>query len=496
MQDTRHIRIHVVGSMSMSNSSSSDNERRSGQSSSNSAPQKATITTHHHLPYQAGDIATILPSNPSSLVDRFLSILPASIRNMADDVLQITSSNNPNPNHNTATMIMCHPWPTSCTLRGLLMHCADLQSLPEREDLYALSSYCNTTSTSQQHANNNGQDQREKLISLSETSGAALYGDYIIREKRNWVDVFYDFDSIEITVEQLLGVLPSMKPRHFSIASSPSYIMKERQQQRQRQQRQLLQSTSSDTRDDGFELELCVAVVEGTTPFGRAYAGCCSKYLASIVPSSTKSNAVVRLWIHPGSFSKLPLDPPIDAGTSSNDRRFETPVMCIGAGTGIAPLRSLILEREAQLGAADVASSSHSEEGINCITTVAGGGNLDNTLVFGCRKQSKDYYYGKEWDALTSSKRLHFIPAFSRDQKHKLYVQRALREANGGELIVQHILERNGAVYVAGGSKMARAVKDEIVEALAARLDGEEKDAKRLLNKLKRKGLFSIEAWS
>ena len=331
------------------------------------------------------------------------------------------------------------------------------------------------------------------MISLSETSGAALYGDYIIREKRNWVDVFYDFDSIVVYVEQLLGVLPSMKPRHFSIASSPSYIMKERQQRRQRK---LLQSTSSEgSSDDGFELELCVAVVEGSTPFGRAYAGCCSKYLASIVPSS-KSNAVVRLWIHPGSFSKLPLDPPINAGTSSNNKRFETPVMCIGAGTGIAPLRSLILEREAQLEAADVASSSHSEEGKNGITTVAGGGNLDNTLVFGCRKQSKDYYYGKEWDALTSSKRLHFIPAFSRDQKHNLYVQRALREANGGELIVQHILERNGAVYVAGGSKMARAVKDEIVEALAARLDGEEKDAKRLLNKLKRKGLFSIEAWS
>ena len=62
--------------------------------------------------------------------------------------------------------------------------------------------------------------------------------------------------------------------------------------------------------------------------------------------------------------------------------------------------------------------------------------------------------------------------------------------------MTRHILERNGAVYIAGGSKMARAVKDEIVEALAARLDGGEKDAKRLLNKLKRKGLFSIEACS
>ena len=43
---------------------------------------------------------------------------------------------------------------------------------------------------------------------------------------------------------------------------------------------------------------------------------------------------------------------------------------------------------------------------------------------------------------------------------------------------------------------MAMAVKDEIVVALGARLDGGERDAKRYLNKLKRMGLFSIEAWS
>lgn len=123
-------------------------------------------------------------------------------------------------------------------------------------------------------------------------------------------------------------------------------------------------------------------------------------------------------------------------------------------------------------------------------------GDEDNILVFGCRKKTMDYYYGNEWEKLTNSKCLQLIPAFSRDQTHKLYVQRALREAHGGELIARHILEQNGAVYIAGGSKMARAVKDEIVEALGARLDGGEKDAKRLLNKLKRKGLFSIEAWS
>lgn len=131
-----------------------------------------------------------------------------------------------------------------------------------------------------------------------------------------------------------------------------------------------------------------------------------------------------------------------------------------------------------------------------CNNSSRASDDVDNVLVFGCRKKTKDYYYADEWEQLTNSKRLHLIPAFSRDQKHKLYVQRALREADGGELIARHILDRRGAVYVAGGSKMARAVKDEIVEALAARLGGGERDAKRLLGKMKRVGLFSIEAWS
>ena len=126
-----------------------------------------------------------------------------------------------------------------------------------------------------------------------------------------------------------------------------------------------------------------------------------------------------------------------------------------------------------------------------------GDDDMDNILVFGCRKKTSDYYYGHEWTSLVKDERLRLIPAFSRDQDHgKLYVQRALREANGGELIAAHLLNRQGAVYIAGGSKMARAVKDEIVVALGARLHGGEKDAKKYLNKLKRMGFFSIEAWS
>ena len=62
-------------------------------------------------------------------------------------------------------------------------------------------------------------------------------------------------------------------------------------------------------------------------------------------------------------------------------------------------------------------------------------------------------------------------------------------------MIAEHLLEHNGALYIAGGPKMARAVKEEVIEALGAVLEGGEKRANQFLNKLHRVGKFSIEAW-
>jgi sulfite reductase alpha subunit-like flavoprotein len=121
----------------------------------------------------------------------------------------------------------------------------------------------------------------------------------------------------------------------------------------------------------------------------------------------------------------------------------------------------------------------------------------DNLLLFGCRRQSRDYYYRQEWDRLSGSGRLCVLTAFSQDQWHKVYVQQVLRRANDeSRLLVRHAVERGGAIYIAGGPKMARAVKDEIVEALAREFEADEKQAKQLLTKLQRLGHYSLEAWS
>jgi sulfite reductase alpha subunit-like flavoprotein len=166
-------------------------------------------------------------------------------------------------------------------------------------------------------------------------------------------------------------------------------------------------------------------------------------------------------------------------------KSFSVPVLCVGAGTGIAPLRALLLERDAvrTIASSDDNSFSALDES-------------ENILVFGCRKQACDYYYKDEWQQMSAERRVRVLTAFSQDQSHKIYVQKVLREGDGGRLIAKHILEKNGALFIAGGPKMARAVKEEVVEALGKELEGGEKQANQVLNKLQRIGKFSIEAWS
>jgi sulfite reductase alpha subunit-like flavoprotein len=455
-QDTRHIRVYM-------------------ESKVESEPTTTAAWDLASLPYQAGDVASILPSNPDDEVERFLQVLPLDIRNLADCELHIE-------NDDTVVDLFgvgCSFWPRRCTLRGWLTHCADIHALPEREDLRALSFYC-----SQEHPH--GKSQLDKLVSLSETTDAALYADYILREKRGWVDVLYDFDSLQapgslLTMKALLSLLAPLRPRDFSIASSPSHDY-------------LSETSGSTATCGGFGIEICAAVVQGVSPLGRSNHGLCSYYLSqrTAVDSTRSRQSSIRLWIRPGSFSGLPLE--VEGSGETGNPKLQTPVLFVAAGTGIAPIRGLILEREA------VRILKSSVGGLDDLRSPANDnvGELDhdNVLLFGCRKEEADFYYEKEWKDMEQSGRLGLLTAFSRDQWHKIYVQQKLRKADEDHaFLARHVIEKNGAIYIAGGPKMARAVKEEIIESLGRTLDGGENQAVKLLGKLQRLGRYSVEAW-
>jgi len=251
-------------------------------------------------------------------------------------------------------------------------------------------------------------------------------------------------------------LLPPIRYREFSIASSPS-----KEQHRRNGNSQMI------------ALELCVAVVKGKTRLGRSFHGLCSHYLSQL----SEGESDVRLWIRPGSFHGLPLNP-------ATDTTMSEPVLYVGAGTGVAPLRSLIAERDTVLYGQEKSSTTDEDE-------------RDDILVFGCRKKEADFYYEAEWAALEASGRLKLLTAFSRDQWHKVYVQQVIEKADKeSKLLSRHILERSGSVYIAGGPKMARAVKDYIVESLSTELGGDDKKAQRVLTTMHLTGRFSVEAWS
>jgi sulfite reductase alpha subunit-like flavoprotein len=184
-----------------------------------------------------------------------------------------------------------------------------------------------------------------------------------------------------------------------------------------------------------------------------------------------------------------------DASGSIGLLSFESPVLYVSAGTGIAPIRALIHERQAVRGL-----SGQGRDGDDSAITPSNEGTCvfdrDDVLVFGCCKEKADFYYRAEWEALGSMGRLGLLTAFSRDQRHKIYVQQVLRSADAGGNLIRHVLEKNGAVYIAGGPNMARAVKEEIVEAFTRTLGGNEKQSQQLLARMQRQGRFSVEAWA
>jgi sulfite reductase alpha subunit-like flavoprotein len=472
-QNTRHICLEIAAPTKQQGVES---ERQSSSSSSpllpSSVRRELSSWSLESLPYRAGDVASILPSNASQEVQAFLNVLPVALREIADCDLIVQFDPSCSDDANRFAGVGYDHWPTKCTLRGWLMHCADIHALPEREDLRALALYCSNDSP-------HGRDQREKLVSLSETKSSALYVDYILREKRSWVDVLHDFNSLRdngslLTIESLLGLLSPIRPRDFSIASSPTKDWVARQT-----------ATSSAKRGE-FGVELCVAVVEGSTRLGRSFHGLCSYYLGQLPVSSEDKKSVVRLWIRAGSFHALPLDCTIDPHTGNG--RLQDPILCIGAGTGVAPLRALIQEREAVLGLNAALSSSYQmEEDLE----------FDNALVFGCRMKDVDFYYEEEFRVLANHARMTLLVAFSREQSHKIYVQQVIGSADfGSKKLACHILQKNGAIYVAGGPNMARAVKETIVELLGIEMNGDKKEAQQLLSKLQRRGRYSVEAWN
>jgi sulfite reductase (NADPH) flavoprotein alpha-component len=224
-----------------------------------------------------------------------------------------------------------------------------------------------------------------------------------------------------LTAEQLTALLRPLPPRYYSIASSRKAV--------------------------GDEAHLLVAALRYAS-HGRARTG-----VASVdITQRHRSGDRLKVFLRPNPHFRLPAD----AGR---------PVVMIGPGTGLAPFRGFLQEREAE-GAAG-----------------------RNWLVFGHRNYTHDFLYQLELQDWVKSGLLSRLDvAFSRDQPEKRYVQDALWDVRHD---LYAWLQEGAALYVCGDANaMAKDVHATLLRVIADQGRLDEAGAKAALDAIRRDGRY------
>ena len=162
----------------------------------------------------------------------------------------------------------------------------------------------------------------------------------------------------------------------------------------------------------------------GFVSHGRARKGVSTSFLSERIEEGTR----VPAFIHSAKHFRLPDDP-------------AAPIIMIGVGTGLAPYRGYLQERE------------------------AAGATGRNWLFFGEQRRAANFYHEKEMAEYSASGLLtRFDTAFSRDQASKVYVQHRIREC-GRE--VWSWLNDGAYLYVCGDAERMAPDVDAAIHAVA-----------------------------
>ncbi len=221
----------------------------------------------------------------------------------------------------------------------------------------------------------------------------------------------------KLTAEQLVGLLRRLTPRLYSIASSQSEV------------------------DE--EVHLTVGVVEyqqgDETRFGGA---------SSFLSHRLEEGDDVKVFVEHNNNFKLPQDD-------------NAPVIMIGPGTGIAPFRSFVQERD-----------NRDAEG-------------KNWLFFGDRTFTQDFLYQVEWQKYLKSGIVNQLDvAFSRDQQEKVYVQHRILEHAAQ---VWQWLQDGAYIYVCGdATRMAKDVHEALICVVEQHGQKTREEAEQFVNELRK----------
>lgn len=207
-----------------------------------------------------------------------------------------------------------------------------------------------------------------------------------------------------------------------------------------------LYSIASAKGEHGNEIHLTIALARHVDENGNAGEGLFSGYLSRLALGGK-----VKFYISRNRNFKLPHD--------------DKDIIMIGPGTGIAPFRSFLYERNSR------------------------GASGKNWLFFGERNFQSDFLYQSELqDHLSSGLLTRLDVAFSRDQKEKIYVQNRLKEQAAE---VFSWLENGAYFYVCGDKEnMARDVENTLLAIIQNQGEKTFEQAKNYLENLSDEGRY------
>ncbi|MEM6411344.1 MAG: hypothetical protein AAF683_07390 [Pseudomonadota bacterium] len=192
-------------------------------------------------------------------------------------------------------------------------------------------------------------------------------------------------------------------------------------------------------------------------PFAGRHLTTSRAWMSSATQTIAHSGGAVGVYIHKSSHFHLPDDDAI-------------PVIMIGPGTGIAPFRAFLEEREMR------------------------GATGKNWLFFGDRHESTDFLYRDEILAWQTSGLLTKLDlAWSRDGDNKVYVQHLIEKE--GETFFKW-LEKGAVIFVCGdASRMAADVEKAILDLIKRELKSDDEGAAEYLDGLKKHGRYQRDVY-
>jgi sulfite reductase (NADPH) flavoprotein alpha-component len=242
----------------------------------------------------------------------------------------------------------------------------------------------------------------------------------------DYVDILREFPSLKFSAEDFVKLLRKLPPRLYSIASS------------------LMAHPES--------VHLTVATVRYTA-HGRPRKGVASTFLADRWEGETTAGIFMQ------SQQKhffLPAD-------------GNTPIIMVGPGTGVAPFRAFLEERQAQ------------------------GHKGRNWLFFGEQRRTQDFFYEDQFLQWVKTGFLRLDTAFSRDQTEKVYVQHRLAQ---NAVDIWKWLDEGADFFVCGDkNRMATDVDNELHRIIETQGHKTPEQAKEFVEALKKSKRYKRDVY-